>query len=226
MAEYEVTLLNQTGTVWTLVVYITIPDAAGMLSVAWQVSPPAAPSGNNTVAWTDDPYVCLGSSPTGSGVQIYRQTLSQLAAANQGWLVANNSGALTLTLQGSSVTPGQIEITNNAGQFTNVALGYSKAAAVYSPQLASGLAAGFIPVPQYWVLLSQSAMKPGQVVANASTPVKSGTTSTFSAGMQQVAAQFAPPIPLNFPTGQTAATVTASLSGSTFTVSVAYSPIG
>jgi len=221
MANYEVAFQNESGSVWSLVVYLTIPDAAGMLSVAWQISTPVAPGGNNSVTWIDDPYVCLGSSPSGSGVQVYRQNLAQVAAPNQGWRVASSSGALTLTLTGPSLTPGQIEITNNSGQFANVALGYSKWAAVYSPQLASGLAAGFIPMPQYWVLLSESAMKQGQVVANASTSSKS-TLLLASNGAQQLSGQFSPPMALNFPSGQTAATVTASLSGGKFVVGITY----
>jgi len=223
VTAYAVTLVNGTNTVWTLVAFITIPNAAGMLSVAWQISPAVAPGGNDGVKWTDGACVCIGSSSTVDGVQIFRQNLAQPAASNQAWVITSNSGALTLTLTGPSITPGQIEITNSSGQVTNAALGYSTAAAVYSPNLLSGVAAGFIPGPRYWVLITQSAPKQGQVIANANMSL---LRKPFTTTSNQVDGQFIPPIALAFPSTQTAATVTLSMDGSTIKPDVMYAPIG
>ena len=220
MTAYSVTLNNQTSSVWSAVVFISIPDASGMLSVAWQISSPVAPSGGSgSVSWTDDPAACIGTGPTGVGVQVFKQSLARAAAPNQGWSVENNSGALDLTLTGRSVTPNQIEITNRSGKITNAALGYSGTAAVYSPQLPSGVAAGFFPVPSYWLLVTQSSVVPGQVVSYATTPEIWSLmllTTTATAG------QFLPPQPLAFPTNEPAAVATIASSGAVVSVTISY----
>lgn len=220
MTAFKVNLQNQTRDVWTLVVYIILPRAEGLVSVAWQVSEAIAPGGSNGVTWTDEVCVCLGSIDPGGDVQRYRQNLAQQAAAEQAWLVTTVSDALTLTLQGRSIMPGQIEVTNKSGKMTNVALGYSGTAAVYSPNLQSGVAAGFIPTPRYQALLSQSAIKPGQVVARATAP------QDTSSMMQRVSGQFLPPCALNFPDNQTEAMITLSLSGNSVSAATSYSTPG
>lgn len=210
MTAYAATLVNETSSVWTLVVYVTIPNAATMLSVAWQVSPGVAPSGSNGVTWTDGASVCLGTLSTSTGVSIFRQNLARAAAPNQGWTVTNN-GSLDLTLTGPSITPGQIEVTNSAGQLTNIALGYSSTAAVYAAGIASGLAVGFIPTPRYWALITQSSVAQGQVVAYA-TPTNKA----------QVAGTFVPPFAFDFPSNETAATITLSMNGNSVSVITTY----
>ena len=224
MASYQVTLQNQTTTVWTLVVFIKIPDATGMLSVAWKLTPPVAGSGSNDTSWTDTPAVALGTLSNSSGSRVYKQNVARAAAVDQAWTVTKTSTVLDLTLTGSSLTPGQIEITNASGQLTNVALGYDNTAAVYAPNLPSGLAAGFIPLPQYWVTVAQS-MQAGQVIANASSNANNLTASQQNDLNALIAGQFAPPQQLKFPTNQNAATVTISLDGDLFSMTIAYGPI-
>jgi hypothetical protein len=224
VTNFSATLVNQTDSVWTLAVFITIPNAAGMLSVAWQVSPAVAPTGNDGVTWNDGANVCIGTSTTTSGVQVFKQNLSQPAAADQWWAVTSNSGALTLTLTQNAPTPGQIQVTNSSTQVTNVALGYSGSAAVYAPNLLINAATGFIPIPQYWALITQSVPKPGQVVAYATTPSPS-QPARRTANVQQGTGQFLPPKALNFPANQTAATVTLKLDGSSLNASIVYAPL-
>lgn len=221
MTAYGATLQNDTDSVWTLVIYVTLPAAASMLSVAWQVSAPVANHGSADVSWTDTPAVCLGTSSGVPGAQSFKQTLWQQAAVDQGWVVGTTGGALTLTLSGSSPTPGQIAVTNNSGQTTNIALGYSAAAAVYSQNVSSGVAVGFVPVPTYWALITQSAIKRGDVVAYASTPAKLAQTNLIELS----AGQYIPPIRLQFPTMQTAVTITLSMDGNTVQAIPAYSAL-
>ena len=223
MTAYRGTLQNNTDSVWTLVIYITLPAAASMLSVAWQVSQPVANNGTADVSWNDTAAVCLGTSSGVPGAQSFRQTLWQQAAVNQAWAVGSTGGALTLTLSGTSRTPGQIEVTNSTSpaQVTNIALGYTAAAAVYSQNVSSGVGVGFVPVPQYWALITQGPVKQGDVVAFATTPMKvsAARPGELSAG------QFIPPILLQFPASQTAVTITLSNDGNAVQAKVAYSAL-
>ena len=223
MTAFRGTLQNNTDGVWTLVIYITLPAAASMLSVAWQVSQPVANHGSADVSWTDTAAVCLGTSSGVAGAQSFRQTLWQQAAVNQAWVVATTGGALTLTLSGTARAPGQIEVMNSTSpaQVTNIALGYDAAASVYSQNVSSGVGVGFVPVPQYWALITQGPVKQGDVVAFATTPMKLSQTTMG----ELTAAQFIPPIRLQFPTSQTAVTITLSNDGSAVQVNTVYSAL-
>jgi hypothetical protein len=218
MAELTVTLRNDTSSVWTLAVFLSIPTAASQLSVAWMLTSPVAGSGTGYTSWTPDaPAVCLGLPALSSGTQVYRQTLARAAAANQGWTVTSSSGAFLLTQTGSSVTPGQIQIANASGQLVNAALGFSGTAAIYAPSLPSGLTAGFIPSPQYWMILAQS-IQAGQVVANGSYG-----SSSLSRSQSHIAGIFSQPQQLIFPSRQPNALVTASIDGGSLSTTITYS---
>lgn len=216
MTTYNVAFDNQTSMTWVFVVYVTIPNATGMLSVAWQLAG-VAQGGTGSVSWTDDSSACLGKASTSSGAQSFSQTLSRPATANEAWSAFLNSGVVDLKLTGLSVTPGQLEITNNSGQLANLALGYGGIAAVYAAGVPSGVTAGYIPEPRYWVMLSQSIAQ-GQVVARAATPAKFAVAPPS----MQVAGLSTPPQPLKFPGSSSSASVKASMDGQAVLVTITY----
>lgn len=208
MSQYTVTCHNQSNdTAWTFVAMITLLDAGGCQSLAWQVT--SVPwSGNGTLSWTTDVEVCLATVTGTPPPTIYQTSQIVSTTGVASWTVGSSGG--TTVLQSSTtqpLIPGTIQITNDTSAAVNVGYGQSGAMAVVQPDLPGNAMAVFYPTPSYLLYVS-TAVAAGQVIEVEPT--------SLSAGI------FIAPQALAFPQGVTTATATLSESGGVVSVNITY----
>lgn len=199
MTTYTCNFSNQTTDTWTMAVYQTIPSSIGLQSVSWQQST-APQSGQTGVQWQVDYNVALGGYVQNGGIGVY--TATQTLPANLGdiWQAVFQDGVQQLVYVGPGANENQINIENNSNNFANLGIGMSGQASVYQYQVDSGATAQFEITPTYWVGLFNS-LELGEVIS-----------SNVAVG----------PLTLQYPSGLTSATLTATLSGSVVTLALSY----
>lgn len=201
MATYTCDFNNKTTNTWTMAVYQTIPSSIGLQSVSWQQST-APQSGQTGVLWNVDYNVALGNYTQTGGIGVYKATQILPANLGEAWQAVFKDGTQQLLKVGPNSMPDQITIQNNSNDFANLGIGMSGNASVYQYQVNSGASAQFQVTPTYYVGLFNN-LKLGTVI---STNVTVG------------------PLTLAYPQGQTAATLTATLSGAQIKLALSYGP--
>lgn len=170
MTTLTVNLANKTPSVWTFVVFMTLPNSSGLESVAWKLRPIPGTNGTSKLTWTDTDFcAAIGAYTTSGGMIVYEQTQALPATAGSAWQIVAQGGAQELQANGNAILPNMIQIANASGSLASAAFGVASTAAVYKRDLLSGASAIFDPQPSYFVLLADS-MDQGQAIV----PVPSG----------------------------------------------------
>jgi rhizosphere induced protein len=204
-----VTFANQTtSTTWTLVIYLTLPGQS-FDSVCWkQTTAPPSGSGGPLSWCTEDLNAAIGCYHTTDMIYTTRQ--ARLAKPGSMWKIVADGDAAQLQANGSAMLPTQIQILNDTGQMANPGLGVDGTGALFSRDLLSGVSAVFDGVPEYRVVVCDTAV-PGQLI----------TTSAISANVALATTELIAPMLLDFSQGTTA-TVSISQVGETPRLAVTY----
>lgn len=209
MTNYTVTFSNKTTTTWTMVLYITLPAGTGLASVSWKQAVAPA-NGITSVGWTDTSYAVLANATSFNGLAGLVMSQAVTAPPDTAWNVVMQDSVQQLVANGLPLLKDMIQFNNISLRNANAGFGLDGVGAVYKSNLGSGQNIAFKPVPQYWVMLAEQ-MSIGEVI-----------TVTRSPTVRVTAAVSTTPQALSFPTNQTSATVTASVSGEVLTVAVTY----
>ena len=167
MKKVSVDFSNQTSTTWTLAVFLTIPTAEGLNSVSWQQTT-AAPSGfGEKLSWTwNTPQFCVafGSYSDANGTIVYQQRQVLDAEPGTAWKLIMKDGIQQLEKNGLALLPGRIEIQNGSGVAGSLGIGIDGCAAIYAPDIKSGVTQSFETQMNCWVAVFD-AIKQGEVIA-------------------------------------------------------------
>jgi hypothetical protein len=199
MASYSVNFSNQTDRVWTMAVYQTIPNSIGLESVSWQQS--TAPRGGFTgVKWQVNYNVALADYSQDGGKGVY--TASQVLTATLGsvWNIIFDQNVQQLVPGSGTAQPNQILINNQSNRIANPGIGMSGQGSVYKRDMQGGASAQFEVTPTYFVGLFNDVQR-GEVIS-----------SNVIVG----------PLTLQYPTGFTSATLTATLDGANIILDLSY----
>ncbi|MCU1349757.1 MAG: hypothetical protein JWO56_2787, partial [Acidobacteria bacterium] len=199
MPTYFVDFQNNTDRVWTMAVYQTLPNSTGLDSVSW-LQASAAKGGNTGVQFDITYNVALANYSQANGRGVYKASQNLPAELGSAWEVVIEAGVQQLKPAGQSNLPQQILITNNSNKAANPGIGMSGSASVYKNNVNGGAAAQFQVTPSYYVGLFNDVKK-GEVIA-----------SNVIVGPKNI----------KYPSGETSATVTADLDGSTLVLRIDY----
>lgn len=200
--QYYVDFVNNTDRTWTMCVYQELPDSVGLDSIAWkQTTVPH--QGVSGVDWSITYNVAITKYKQQNGVGVYKATQTLDTSLGNAWDCVFKDGVQQLVPSTSTATvpAGEIVINNVSNLQADLAVGMSGQASVVKSNVLSGSNAQFKVTPTYWVGLFDDLLL-GTVIS-----------SNVDVGPQEV----------DFPDGMNAATVTASLSGQTIVVNIAYS---
>lgn len=199
MATYYVDFNNNTDRTWTMAVYQTLPNSVGLDSVSWLQS--TAPKGGSTGVQFDLTFnVALANYKQDGGIGVYKASQTLSADLGSAWQIVYADGVQQLEPAGSAPLPQQILITNASNKSANPGIGMSGSPSVYKPNVNSGAAAQFQVTPTYYVGLFNNVVL-GQVIS-----------SNVIVG----------PKVLQYPSGDTQATVTADLDGDKIILRIDY----
>jgi hypothetical protein len=196
---YYMDFQNNTDRVWKMAMYQTLPNSTGLDSVSWLQT--AAPQGGVTgVQWDVTYNVALANYSQDGGRGVYRA--SQTLAANLGtvWEIVVEEGVQQLKSAGQADMPQQIVIRNTSNKQANPGIGMSGSGAVFKNSVNSGATAQFQVTPTYYLGLFNDVRR-GEVIS-----------SNVIVGPKKV----------QYPSGETNATVTANLDGNSIIVQISY----
>lgn len=199
MATYYVDFQNNTDRVWTMAVYQTLPSSVGLDSVSWLQA--SAPQGGTTGVQFDLTYnVALANYSSDGGRGVYKASQTLPADLGTAWEVVYEDGVQQLKSAGAAPLPQQIVINNTSNKTANPGIGMSGSPSVYKRNVNSGAGAQFQVTPTYYVGLFNDVKK-GEVIS-----------SNVIVG----------PKKLQYPSGETTATVTADLDGASIILRIDY----
>lgn len=205
MTSFSATLVNQTQSTWTLVVYLTLPTSPTLASVAWKLTAPAASGGTQRVTWSDGFGVALA---TLNGT-LYQQNLVQASDPGKAWKVVTVSNAVQFDADGNALLPTSLQVDNASGQTVNAGLAYGGTGAIYRSGLANGVNVQFGTTPLFWAILVDS-IQHGELVRQG----------TADAAMFN---SFVGPQAVQFPNGQPNLVATATQDGGGVQLALGYS---
>jgi hypothetical protein len=204
---YTLNLQNQTPSVWTFVVFLVLPNSAGLDSVAWQLRTLPPSTGKGSISWTDDYCVAIATRGSAGGFTVFSDTQTQPAAANTAWKIVDSSGVQEIVANGTALTPDTIQLLNSTSSLANGGFGAASLGAVFKGDLRGQESAVFVPQPQYFVMLADS-MQQGQVITRGSRIAKATTSSIVG------------PVALNLSPAAATKSVTAVVNGNTISIQV------
>lgn len=198
MPQYSVGFQNLTDRTWTMGVYQTIPNQHGMDSVSWQQTT-ASKGGFSGVQFDVRYNVALATYSQSGGRAFY--STSQLLGADLGtaWEIVVRDNVAQLIPAGAAGSA-EILVRNNSNNAASPGIGMSGSPSVFVRSLAIGETASFQVTPTYYVGLF-TELKKGEVI---STNVSFG------------------PLRLQYPTGETNATLTATMDGNAVVLRLTY----
>ena len=144
--------------------------------------------------------VALANYSQDGGRGVYKASQTLPAELGTAWEIVYEDGVQQLKQAGQAVLSQQIIITNKSDKIANPGIGMSGSPSVYKQNVNGGANAQFLVTPSYYVGLFNDVQK-GEVI---SSNVVVGPKS------------------LNYPSGETVATVTANLDGSNIVLSIDY----
>jgi hypothetical protein len=204
---YTLNLQNQTPSVWTFVVFLVLPNSAGLDSVAWQLRTLPRSTGKGSITWTDDYCVAIATRGTAGGFTVFSDTQTQPAAANSAWKIVESAGVEEIVSNGLPLTPDTIQLLNSTSALANGGFGAASLGAVFKGDLRGQESAVFVPQPQYYVLLADS-MQQGQVITRG---ISAKTTATSA---------IVGPVALNLSPAAATKSVVAVVAGNTISIQV------
>lgn len=199
MATYYVDFQNNTDRVWTMAVYQTLPQSTGLDSVSW-LQASAAQGGNTGVQFDLTYNVALANYSQDGGRGVYKASQTLGADLGTAWEIVMEDGVQQLKPAGQADLPQQILIRNTSNKNANPGIGMSGSGSVFKRNVNSGAAAQFQVTPSYYVGLFNDVKK-GEVIS-----------SNVIVGPKNI----------KYPSGETLATVTADLDGSTIILRIDY----
>ncbi len=197
--QYFCNFRNETTQTWAMAVYQTLPNSVGLDSVSWkQTTVPQ--SGYSGVSWEVDYNVAIADYQQTGGIGVYTasQTLDTLLGKE--WNCVYKDNVQQLESAGNAPQGNQILINNLSDRLANLGIGMSGQGSVYKQDVLSGATAQFTVTPTYWAGLFNQVVL-GEVIS-----------SNVTVG----------PLELVFPGGLNAATLIATLDGSTINLKVEY----
>ena len=202
MAPHYVDFYNNTDRTWTMAVYQTLPNSAGLDSVSWLQS--MAPKGGSSGVQFDLTYnVSIANYRQDNGIGVYKSSQTLHAELGTAWQIVYADGVQQLEPAGFAPLPQQILITNASNKVANPGIGMSGSPSVYKPNVNSDATAQFQVTPTYYVGLFNDVVL-GEVIS-----------SNVIVG----------PKVLRYPSGETQARVTADLDGDKIILRVDYGSI-
>ena len=162
MTIYNIDFRNDTPRTWTLCVYQTLPDSAGLDSVSWKQSA-AAQGGETGVQWEINYMACLANYKQMQGKGVYKSAQKLETELGKEWDIVYDQNVQQLQSKGST-TPGQLLISNNSGALANPGIGMDGDIALVKRDVYSNNSAQFVVKPTYWVALYTDLTK-GEVIS-------------------------------------------------------------
>ena len=199
MSTYYINFENNTTSTWTMGVYMTIPKSVGLESVTW-LQTTAPQSGSTGVSWEETYDVAITNYKQDGGIGVYKasQTINDVSLGTA-WNIVYEDNVQQLQAAGST-SAGQILIQNQSGLLANPGIGMSGQTSVVKSNVYSGSHGEFEVTPTYYVALFNDVQL-GTVISSAI---------------------ITDPLTVQFPSGQNAATLTASVDGESLVLTLSY----
>ncbi len=200
MASYTVNFTNSTTQTWTMGVYQTLPSAPGLDSVSWQQTS-VPQSGFSGVKWDVNYDVAIADYQQTGGIGVYTasQTITEIELGTA-WDIVFKDNVQQLEAAGSAPQNDMIVVNNNSNLKANPGIGMSGQGSVFKQGVLSGASAQFVVEPTYWVALFNQLVL-GEVIS-----------SNVIVG----------PLKVQYPSGLTAAHLTASIDGQKIVLDLTY----